>query len=178
MPALPTGTVTFLFTDMEGSTRLWEAYPDAMRKALVRHDAVLRQAIEYNNGVVFKTVGDAFCAAFATAPDALSAALAAQCALHTEPSIQQRFLHFQATSEISRNLIVKPHQIRPNLAENYAFVHPIRSLFFEIETRPIVWRVFGHPKSSIQTLNHQSAMLWPKSEVIVAVPLHGDAAGT
>ena len=84
MPLMPGGTVTFLFTDIEGSTRLWEEHPAAMRQALARHDELLRQAIESNNGYVFKTIGDAFCAAFATAPDALNAALAAQCALHAE----------------------------------------------------------------------------------------------
>ncbi len=82
---VPSGTVTFLFTDIEGSTRLWEDYPQAMRQALARHDELLRQAIESNNGVVFKTVGDAFCAAFATAPDALNAALTSQCAFHSQP---------------------------------------------------------------------------------------------
>ena len=80
----PSETVTFLFTDIEGSTKLWEAQPEQMRLALARHDALLRQAIENNNGHVFKTVGDAFCAAFATAPDALNAALAAQQALMQE----------------------------------------------------------------------------------------------
>jgi predicted ATPase/class 3 adenylate cyclase/Tfp pilus assembly protein PilF len=83
--SLPSGTVTFLFTDIEGSTKLWEQHPEAMRTALARHDALLRQAIEDNNGIVFKTVGDAFCAAFATAPDALAAALGSQAALHAEP---------------------------------------------------------------------------------------------
>ena len=82
MGQLPTGTVTFLFTDIEGSTKLWEQHPDAMRLALARHDALLRAAIETNNGTVFKTVGDAFCAAFATATDALAATIDAQCALH------------------------------------------------------------------------------------------------
>lgn len=81
---LPSGTVTFLFTDIEGSTKLWEEHPEAMRSALDRHDALLRSAIESNNGHVFKTIGDAFCAAFPTAPDALSAALAAQRDLHAE----------------------------------------------------------------------------------------------
>src|SRR5262249_41121966 len=76
--ALPSGTVTFLFTDIEGSSRLWEQHPDAMRLALARHDTCLQAAIESNHGHVFKTVGDAFCAAFATAPDALDAAIAAQ----------------------------------------------------------------------------------------------------
>jgi class 3 adenylate cyclase len=55
MPVLPTGTITFLFTDIEGSTKLWDAHPDAMRLALTRHDGLLRQAIEDNNGLVFKT---------------------------------------------------------------------------------------------------------------------------
>ena len=81
---LPAGTVTFLFTDIEGSTKLWEQHPDAMRVALARHDVLLRQAIENNNGVVFKTGGDAFCVAFHTAPDALGAALTAQQALNSE----------------------------------------------------------------------------------------------
>jgi predicted ATPase/class 3 adenylate cyclase/Tfp pilus assembly protein PilF len=84
MPALtapPTGTVTFLFTDIEGSTKLWEQYPDAMRSALARHDVLLRGAIDEHGGYVFKTVGDAFCAAFATAPQALAGALSAQIAL-------------------------------------------------------------------------------------------------
>ena len=82
---MPRGTVTFLFTDVEGSTRLWEAQHDAMRTALARHDALLRQSIETHGGYVFKTVGDAFCAAFATAPDAVAAALEAQRALKLEP---------------------------------------------------------------------------------------------
>jgi class 3 adenylate cyclase/DNA-binding CsgD family transcriptional regulator len=85
MPSPPTGTVTFLFTDIEGSTRLWERYPDAMPAALARHDALLREALEAQGGYVFKTVGDAFCAAFATAPAALAAALTAQRALQAEP---------------------------------------------------------------------------------------------
>ena len=82
--APPTGTVTFLFTDIEGSTRLWEKFPDAMRPALARHDALLRVSIEDHGGFVFRTLGDAFCAAFATAPDAFRAALAAQLALTAE----------------------------------------------------------------------------------------------
>ena len=85
MVSLPTGTVTFLFTDIEGSTALWERYPEAMRRALACHDAILREAIGARGGHVFKTVGDAFCAAFGTAPEALAAAAAAQRALHGEP---------------------------------------------------------------------------------------------
>jgi predicted ATPase/class 3 adenylate cyclase len=82
MPDLPSGTITFLFTDIEGSTRLWEEQPDTMRLALARHDALLRTTIETNGGMVFKTIGDAFCAAFSRAPQALEAALSAQQSLH------------------------------------------------------------------------------------------------
>lgn len=80
----PTGIVTFLFTDIEGSTKLWEQYPQAMQVALARHDALLQKAIEARDGCVFKTVGDAFYAAFAAAPDAVLAALDAQRTLHAE----------------------------------------------------------------------------------------------
>jgi predicted ATPase/class 3 adenylate cyclase/predicted negative regulator of RcsB-dependent stress response len=82
--ALPSGTVTFLFTDIEGSSALWDRETHAMRGALARHDGLLRDAIERHGGVVFKTWGDAFCSAFARAPDALAAAIAAQRALHDE----------------------------------------------------------------------------------------------
>jgi class 3 adenylate cyclase len=74
----PSGTLTFLFTDIEGSTRLWENNAPAMQAALARHDELLRDAIEERGGYVFKTVGDAFCAAFPTVPDALEAALEIQ----------------------------------------------------------------------------------------------------
>ncbi len=77
----PGGTVTFLFTDIEGSTQLWERHPQAMKVSLAQHHALLRQAIETHAGVVFQIIGDAFCAAFATAPAALHAALDAQRAL-------------------------------------------------------------------------------------------------
>ncbi len=61
----PTGTLTFLFTDIEGSTRLRDAHPEAMRAALLQHDDLLRACIESHGGQVFNTMGDAFCAAFA-----------------------------------------------------------------------------------------------------------------
>src|SRR5579862_9294982 len=85
MPGLPSGTVTFLFTDIEGSTHLWEEHPEVMRLALTRHDALMRAAIEAHDGHVFKTMGDAFCAAFHVASDALHAALTAQLAFGSEP---------------------------------------------------------------------------------------------
>jgi predicted ATPase/class 3 adenylate cyclase len=84
MQALPHGTVTFLFTDIESSTRLWHEHADAMPVAYARHDAILREAIAANGGVVYKTVGDAFQVAFPTAIDAVTAALVAQRALQAE----------------------------------------------------------------------------------------------
>ena len=80
-PLLPTGTVTFLFTDIEGSTTLWEQYPDAMQVALARHDTLLRHAIESSDGCIVKTTGDGVHAVFDDAADALAACLAAQRAL-------------------------------------------------------------------------------------------------
>ena len=82
---LPNGTVTFLFTDIEGSTTRWDRHEQAMGSALARHDTLLRESIAARNGHVFKTVGDAFCAVFPTAPDALAAALSAQQKLAAEP---------------------------------------------------------------------------------------------
>ncbi len=81
MAHLPTGTITFLFSDIEGSSKKWERHPDAMRVALATHDRLLRTAFESNDGYVFKTIGDAFCVAFDTAQDALTGAVQAQRAL-------------------------------------------------------------------------------------------------
>jgi len=84
MSELPSGTVTFLFTDIEGSTDLAQRVPDALPALLARHHAILRQAIEAQDGFVFQIIGDAFCAAFRTAPFALAAALSAQRMLVAE----------------------------------------------------------------------------------------------
>ena len=75
---------TFLFTDVEGSTRLWEQYPEAMRSALARHEVILRAAISEMNGDVVKTTGDGLMAVFAAPPDAVSAAISAQRTLLAE----------------------------------------------------------------------------------------------
>ena len=80
----PTGTVTFLFTDIEESTQLWQRHPAAMPAALARHDALLRHIIEMNYGHVFKTVGDSFYAAFRTPVAAIGAALDVQTAVLAE----------------------------------------------------------------------------------------------
>jgi predicted ATPase/class 3 adenylate cyclase len=103
--AIPSGTITLLFTDIVGSTRLWEAEPAQMASALRRHDDILRSALEAAGGYVFKTVGDAFCAAFETAQAALEAALAGQRELGAQawptsrPILVRMGLHTGATEE-------------------------------------------------------------------------------
>jgi len=84
MADLPTGTVTFLFTDLEGSTRLWEQHRDAMKSALARHDDILRQAVESHDGHIVKSTGDGIHAVFASAHSALDAAVLAQRGLDAE----------------------------------------------------------------------------------------------
>jgi class 3 adenylate cyclase len=74
----PSGVVTFLFTDIEGSTRRWETDAEEMRAALAAHDEVLRVAIEANGGWLFKHTGDGVCAAFASPTSAVNAAVVAQ----------------------------------------------------------------------------------------------------
>jgi predicted ATPase/class 3 adenylate cyclase len=82
--SLPSGTVTFLFTDIEGSTRLAQQYPDTMPILLARHHEILHQAIQAQNGYVFQIVGDSFAVAFHSASDAVNAALDAQRSLNIE----------------------------------------------------------------------------------------------
>jgi len=82
---LPTGTVTFLYTDIEGSTRLYQQHPAAMLRALARHDDLLHGALAAHGGSLFRTTGDGVCAAFVDAPAAVSAASDAQQALAREP---------------------------------------------------------------------------------------------
>ncbi|HWS45894.1 MAG TPA: adenylate/guanylate cyclase domain-containing protein, partial [Acidimicrobiia bacterium] len=85
MAELPLGTVTFLFTDLAGSTRLWDQHPEAMKTALERHDELLRSAVESHDGWVVKGTGDGGYAVFATARDAFGAAVDAQVRLADEP---------------------------------------------------------------------------------------------
>jgi len=80
----PQAPLTFLFTDLESSTELWEQSPDAMRPALARHDALLKAAIEGHAGRIVKTTGDGLHAVFASAADGAAAALAGQQALRAE----------------------------------------------------------------------------------------------
>ncbi|MGB8166536.1 MAG: adenylate/guanylate cyclase domain-containing protein, partial [Chthoniobacteraceae bacterium] len=80
----PTGDLTFLFTDIEGSSQLWEKHPQAMAQALRQHDTLMRSIFEEHRGYVFKTMGDAFCVSFGSPLDAAAAALAAQLRLASE----------------------------------------------------------------------------------------------
>jgi predicted ATPase/class 3 adenylate cyclase len=84
MPAVPTGTVTFLFSDIESSTSRWESHPAEMQQAVRRHDELMQAAMTDSGGYVFKTIGDAFCVAFPDVPHAIGAALAAQRSLTAE----------------------------------------------------------------------------------------------
>src|SRR5258706_15878249 len=84
MTSNPTGTVTFLFTDIEGSTKMAREYPEAWEVLRSRHDRILREAIESNNGYIFQIVGDAFCAAFQSPGEALSAGTKSQIDLNYE----------------------------------------------------------------------------------------------
>jgi|SRR5688572_27563491 len=84
MTNLPSGTVTFLFTDIEGSTKLAREYPNTWETLRARHHAILRSAIQLYDGYIFQIIGDAFCAAFHTAGDALRAAAKSQIDLHSE----------------------------------------------------------------------------------------------
>lgn len=105
MGSLPSGTLTFLFTDIEGSTKLWEQHPQAMRAALAQHDALLRETFAAHGGHVFKTVGDAFCVVFPTARASVAAAVEAQNGLQAAswddtPPLQVRIaLHSGAADE-------------------------------------------------------------------------------
>jgi class 3 adenylate cyclase len=85
MNSLPSGTVTFLFTDIEGSTKLAREHAETWESSRARHHQILREAIESNHGFVFQVIGDAFCTAFHKAGDALKAALDAQQLLQSEP---------------------------------------------------------------------------------------------
>ena len=114
MAELPSGTVTFLFTDIEGSTARWEHQPEAMGVALARHDTLLRAAIHDHHGHVVKTMGDAFHAAFARALDALAAALDAQRRLGVESwgETSDPRLHCVVTEEpwyLQTEALVSPH---------------------------------------------------------------------
>src|SRR5438552_16005681 len=100
----PTGIITFLFTDIEGSTRLWEQHYELMGPALARHNALLSGVIEAQGGYLFKTVGDGFYVAFADPEDAVAAAVAGQQAISAEdwgnlPPLHVRMALYTGTAQ-------------------------------------------------------------------------------
>lgn len=106
--SLPTGAVTFLFTDIEGSTRLWQRDPSLMKGALAIHDEIIHSAIDSHEGVVFKTGGDSFCASFASPHQALRSAIAVQSHLldtqwETEEPIRVRMALHTGTAQLRDN---------------------------------------------------------------------------
>jgi predicted ATPase/class 3 adenylate cyclase len=117
--ALPTGTVTFLFTDIQGSTPLWEQMPQEMEKAVAQHHAILRQAIESNGGAVVRILGDSFESAFRLATQALSAAIAAQRQLQST--------QWGATGalEVRMGLHTGPAELDPKGNTPYAASHTL-----------------------------------------------------
>ncbi len=118
--AVPTGTVTFLFTDIEGSTRLWQDEPELMRTALAEHDAVLREVIEKRRGFVFKHTGDGVAAAFASAGDAVDAAVDAQARLAVLPFRVRMGLHTGEAQRPRRRLL----RARPSTAAPASWPSP------------------------------------------------------
>jgi predicted ATPase/class 3 adenylate cyclase len=115
MGTQPSGTVTFLFTDLEGSTRLWETQTDSMSAALRTHDEIVRGCIEESGGHVFKTVGDAFCASFVGAPDAARAAL----------KIQQRIRAVKWALSVPLRIRVALHSGKAEIRDNDYFGPPV-----------------------------------------------------
>jgi predicted ATPase/class 3 adenylate cyclase/DNA-binding CsgD family transcriptional regulator len=119
----PSGTVTFLFTDIEDSTRLWESTPADMAAAVQAHDVIVRSAIERHGGHIFATGGDGFCAAFSSAVDAVTAAVesqrelegddalpfAARMALHTGEAIERDCNYYGTEVNRAARLMVLAH---------------------------------------------------------------------
>ena len=122
----PAGAVTFLFTDIEGSTQMWEKNPQQTRTALARHNEIIRETLEQFGGQIFKTIGDQFCCAFSSALDGLAAAISVQralqaeswggntplrvrCALHTGPAEMEENDYFGLTLSIVARLLSIGH---------------------------------------------------------------------
>ena len=113
----PQGTVTFLFTDIEGSTSLWEDEPQAMQGAVADHDRLLRDEFGVRGGYVFTTAGDSFAVAFARAQDAVDAAVAVQRRLATtafalvSAPLKATFLSTRTTPPLRWPLLRSPSDV-------------------------------------------------------------------
>ena len=139
----PTGTVTFLFTDIEGSTKLAQQYPKDAPILFKRHNQILRQAIQSHNGFVFRTVGDAFCVAFHTACDALKAALDAQRCLHQEnwlpAPIKVRMVKLMDMGEWLLKDILQPEHLYqvavPDLPAEFPALNTLKTVRMPVEQK-------------------------------------------
>ncbi len=133
----PSGIVTFLFTDVEGSTRRWEADADAMRAALAAHDRVLRQAIESHGGWLFKHTGDGVCAAFASPRSAVDAAVAAQLAVELPVRMAALVLWSSGLPHSLQNFAVAGDRLPHRPQDSSAIVMPPARLWstFRIVTQ-------------------------------------------
>ncbi|KUI45986.1 hypothetical protein AU198_00100 [Mycobacterium sp. GA-1199] len=107
----PSGTVTFLMTDLEGSTRMWEQDPEAMKAAMVRHDELLEQTIAEHNGFVFARMGDGMAAAFPTAGDAVRAAATFRCLLAEEEWRSPKPLRARIGLHTDEAVVVENHYV-------------------------------------------------------------------
>ena len=186
---LPTGNVTFLFTDIEGSTRLWEADRDAMAQVLARHDALLRAAIEDHGGQVFKTVGDGFCAAFDTALGAVSAATTVQgvvsvedwhapgalrvrCALHTGLAEQRDNDYFGPTLNRVARLLAHAQGGETLLtAATFEIVRDFLPSELEVEERgELALKDLARPEHIYRVADRQSPVkIEPKNHAITSI---------
>ena len=186
---LPTGNVTFLFTDIEGSTRLWEADRDAMAEVVARHDALLRVTIESHGGQVFKTVGDGFCAAFDTAVGGVSAAAAVQgavaaedwhapgamrvrCALHTGLAEQRDQDYFGPTLNRLARLLTHAHGGETLLsAATFEIVRDFLPDKLEVEERgELALKDLARPEHIYRVAERQSpARVEPKTQELPSI---------
>ncbi len=133
MAVPPSGTFTFLFTDIEGSAVVAQRHPEAMSSLLSRHHAILNEAITAHNGRVFQIIGDAFCAAFQTANDALNAALSAQGRLQQEAWSPSRVNVRRRPKRSAKKLVTNVPQAEP--ARPTLTNKPVRRT-----SQPMEWR--------------------------------------
>ena len=153
MAELPSGTVTFLFTDIEGSTTRWEHQPEAMGTALARHDALVRAAIREHDGHVVKTMGDAFHAVFVRAPDAVAAALDAQRGLQAEPwgEIGPIRVRMAVHTGAARMLVRESELLVVDDLSSALDVETERALWESIfRTRGATWLVVSHRRAALR----------------------------
>lgn len=173
MPAdLPTGTVTFLFTDIEGSTRLWSERPDEMSRALEQHDGIVRDAIETSDGYIFATGGDGFAAAFARVTDAIEAAAVAQLGLfgheflrvrmgvHTGEAQLRNDDYFGSAVNKAARIMASGHGGQTLMSSTTSTLvegHPVKNLgehrLRDLEGETVIWQLGTDDFDALRTLD-------------------------